>query len=85
MHWRKVGASQYLGRKHGKVWQSLGARSSETEAMKAAYLEQRTRLKARMTRLDAKLVGQLPGSPGLRIAQVLGLAAVVLRSNKEAS
>jgi hypothetical protein len=79
MHWRKVGGQDYLARKYGNSWHGLGLRSADTEAIKAAYTEQRTRLKSRITKVDARLDTMSKINRGYSLGRMPTIAARILR------
>jgi hypothetical protein len=79
MHWRKAKGREYLGRKYGKVWESLGARSPETEAMKAAYTTQRSAMRQRATRLKKRLAEMDKINRAYGLGRIPLTAARVLR------
>lgn len=83
MLWKKVGGHEYLYRKQGSVWQSLGPRSAETEDIKTAYVEARTRLRQRVTRQRARLASMAPVNRALRLGRMPTTPARVLRKLDE--
>ena len=84
MHWRKAGGKEYLGRKYGNVWESLGVRSSDTEAKKKAYSDQRSAMRHRRSRLKARLDEMQKINRGYSLGRVPLTAAKVLRKLDEA-
>jgi hypothetical protein len=85
MHWRTSKGKEYLGRKYGRNWEeSLGARSPETERIKADYTEARTRLRQRVTRLAQRLDRMAPVNRALRLGRMPLTPARVLRKLDEA-
>lgn len=84
MHWRTVKGKQYLGRKIGNSWRSLGARSPATEKVKDDYTDARNRLRRRVTNTMARLKTMAPVNKATRIARVPHLAARILREVDEA-
>jgi hypothetical protein len=83
MHWRKVSGREYLARKYHKVWEQLGRRSPETEKIKADYTEQRSTLRARLTRLGKRLDEMAPLNKAMGLGRVPTIAARVLRKLDE--
>ncbi|WP_072394258.1 nucleotidyltransferase domain-containing protein [Hyphomicrobium sp. CS1GBMeth3] len=83
MHWVKTGERQYLKRRYGTSWESLGARSPETEATKASYTEQRSRLRQRITRLAKRLDAMKKINRAHGLGRVPDTAAKVLRKLDE--
>ncbi len=75
MRWKSIGDRQYLYRGN----KSLGPRSPETERIKADYSEQRTKLRARLTRLEKRLEEMRPVNRAMGLGRVPDIAARVLR------
>src|SRR5262245_11443171 len=75
MRWRHIDGAEYLYRDD----QYLGSRSSETERIKAEYTEQRTRLRTRVTRLEARLKQMRVFNRAMQLGRVPRIAARVLR------
>ena len=84
MYWRKSRDKEYLGRKYGNVWESLGPRSPETERIKADYTEARSRLRQRLTRLAQRLDSMERVNRALRLGRMPLTPARVLRKLDEA-
>ena len=84
MYWRTSKGKDYLGRKYGQVWESLGARSPETERVKADYTEARSRLRQRLTRLAQRLDRMAPVNRALRLGRMPLTPARILRKLDEA-
>lgn len=83
MHWVKTGERQYLKRRYGKSWESLGVRSPQTEATKASYTEQRSRLRQRITRLGKRLDAMKKINRAHGLGRMPDTAAKVLRKLDE--
>lgn len=83
MLWKKISGHEYLYRKQGSVWQSLGPRSAETEDIKASYVEARTRLRQRVTRQRARVEAMAPVNRALRLGRMPTTPARVLRKLDE--
>lgn len=83
MHWSKTGDHQYLRRRYSHGWENLGPRSKETEQIKAAYTDQRTRLRQRLTRLNNRLKEREKVLIALGLGRVPETAAKVLRKLDE--
>jgi len=75
MRWKKVGDKQYLYRGN----KSLGARSKDTERLKQDYSEQRTKLRARLTKLEGALDAMRSVNKAMGLGRVPGIAARVLK------
>jgi hypothetical protein len=74
MRWKRVEGKEYLYRGD----KSLGARAPETERIKAEYTEQRTKLRARLTKLAGRLEEMRRVNRALGLGRVPGIAARVL-------
>lgn len=83
MHWSKTGNREYLRRRYSTRWENLGPRTPETEQIKAAYTEQRQRLRQRVTRLNNRLKEREKVLVALGLGRVPGTAAQVLRKLDE--
>lgn len=84
MAWNKSGGREYLRRRYTTAgWINLGVRSPETEHIKDSYTQQRTRLRARVTRLNNKLKEREKVLRALGVARVPETAARVLRKLDE--
>ena len=80
MHWNKSGGGQYLRRRYApSAWENLGPRSAETERIKDAYTEQRTKLRQRLTRLNNRIDDREKVLRALGLGRVPETAARVLR------
>lgn len=79
MRWRKSKGKDYLYRIYGSVEHSLGARSPETERVKADYTDQRTKLKRRLTSLDKRLKDMEPLNRASGLGRMPELASRILR------
>lgn len=79
MRWRRIKGREYLYRIFGSVEHSMGARSVETERIKADYMDQRTRLKRRVTSLDKRLGEMAPLNRAAGIGRMPELGARILR------
>jgi hypothetical protein len=79
MRWKTVNGKQYLYRVFGRVGQSLGARSPETERIKADYMEQRTKLRRRLTSLETRLKDMTRLNRASNLGRVPVTAARILR------
>jgi hypothetical protein len=75
MRWKVVNGKEYLYRGE----KSLGLRSAETERIKADYTDQRTKLRARLTRLENRLEEMRPVNRAMGLGRVPAIAARVLR------
>jgi len=75
MRWKRVAGKEYLYRGD----KSLGPRSPETERIKTEYTEQRTKLRARLTRLENRLEEMRPVNRAMGLGRVPNIAARVLR------
>jgi hypothetical protein len=75
MRWKPVNGREYLYRGD----KSLGLRSPETERIKAEYADQRTKLRARLTRLENRLEEMRPVNRAMGLGRVPEIAARVLR------
>ena len=75
MRWKAVRGKEYLYRGA----KSLGPRSAETERIKADYTEQRTKLRARLSRLEKRLEEMRPVNRALGLGRVPDIAAKVMR------
>ncbi len=75
MRWKPVNGREYLYRGD----KSLGLRSPETERIKADYTDQRTKLRARLTRLENRLEEMRPVNRAMGLGRVPAIAARVLR------
>lgn len=75
MRWKQVRGKEYLYRGE----KSLGLRSPETERIKTDYSDQRTKLRARLTRLERRLDEMRPVNRALGLGRVPDIAARVLR------
>jgi hypothetical protein len=85
MYWRKSRGKEYLGRKYSNnTWEHLGARSPETERIKADYTEARSRLRQRLTRLAQRLDHMEPINRALRLGRLPLTPARVLRKLDDA-
>ena len=84
MHWRKVGAHQYLARKFAQVWTQIGKRSKETERIKMDYTNQRTDLRANLTKLEKNLASMDRVTKAMNLGRVPDIAARVLRKLDDA-
>ena len=84
MHWSTTGERQYLRRRYGPTaWENLGLRSIETERIKDAYSEQRTKLRQRLTRLNNRIKDREKILRALGLGRVPETAARVLRKLDE--
>jgi hypothetical protein len=79
MRWQRSNGSEYLVRQYSRSVESLGARGAETEEKKAAYTENRTRLRQRVTRQYARLTEMAPVNRALRLGRMPKTPARVLR------
>lgn len=80
MHWRKsTNGKEYLGRKYGASWKSLGVRSPETERKKLDYTEARTALRQRVTKLRKRLDSMAAVNRALRLGRIPKTPARILR------
>lgn len=75
MRWKPVHGREYLYRGN----KSLGLRSPETERIKAEYTDQRTKLRARLTRLENRLEDMRPVNRAMGLGRIPDIAARVLR------
>ena len=75
MRWKPVNGKVYLYRGE----KSLGVRSPETERIKEEYTDQRSKLRARLTRLGKRLEEMRPVNRAMGIGRVPAIAARVLR------
>lgn len=84
MAWNKSGGREYLRRRYTTGgWHNLGVRSPETEQIKEAYTQQRTKLRTRATRLNNKLKEREKVLRALGVSRVPETAARVLRKLDE--
>lgn len=84
MHWNKSGGGEYLRRRYGpSAWENLGPRSAETERIKEAYCEQRTKLRQRLTRLNNRIKEREKVLRALGLGRVPETAARVMRKLDE--
>lgn len=84
MNWKTVQGTQYLYRIVGTVQKSLGPRSQETERIKHDYVDQRTRLKQRLRRLDERLKAMERINRAFGLGRMPLVAAKVLRKIDQA-
>lgn len=84
MRWKKINGAEYLYRVYARMESSLGRRSSETEQIKAAYMEQRARLRQRTTTLRQRLDRMALVNRAQGIGRVPNLAAKIIRKLDEA-
>ncbi|MGX7705390.1 GSU2403 family nucleotidyltransferase fold protein [Methylobacterium sp. Gmos1] len=79
MAWKTVRGHQYLYRKRGTAWSSLGPRGAETEAAHAAFHDGRSRLKQRLSGLAQRLDAMAPVNRALSLGRMPVVAARALR------
>jgi hypothetical protein len=79
MRWQRSKGKDYLVRQYNRVIEGLGPRSAETEAVKAAYSDARTRLRQRISRLDRRMKDMAPVNRALRLGRMPTVAANILR------
>lgn len=83
MLWSKTGNREYLRRRYSTGWENLGPRSPETERIKDAYTEQRTKLRQRVTRQKSRFEQREKVLRALGLGRVPETAARVLRKLDE--
>jgi hypothetical protein len=83
MRWKTIKGAEYLYRKRGSVETSIGRRSTETEKIKEDYIEQRTRLRQRGTRLEQRLKSMEKINRAFGLGRMPITAARVLRKLDE--
>jgi hypothetical protein len=83
MRWKQVSGVSYLYRIYGAVKKSLGPRSKNTEKIKDDYMDQRTRLRQRASRLEARLGEMDQLNRAHNLGRVPETAARVLRKLDE--
>jgi hypothetical protein len=79
MHWKSVRGRQYLYRVIERIPRSLGARSAETERIKADYTDQRSKLKRRLTSLAKRLEDMDTMNRAAGLGRLPTIAARILR------
>lgn len=84
MSWKTVGERDYLYRKTGEIWKSLGARSADTELIYNRFHEGREALKARKTELAARLDQMAAINRAMKLGRMPQLTARVLRAVSDA-
>jgi hypothetical protein len=84
MSWKTVGHREYLYRKTGDVWKSLGSRSPETEQTYTRFHEGRDALKARKSDLAAQLDQMAAVNRAMNLGRMPQLTAKLIRAAHEA-
>lgn len=79
MAWKRVGNRQYLYRKKGDRWQSLGRRDSDTEHTYERFRTGRAETKERLRALDERIRRQAPINRAMGLGRVPWMAARILR------
>lgn len=79
MRWKRVGGREYLYRVFGKIGNSLGPRSPETEAIKIRYDERAAICAGRMESLDQKLTDMARLNRAYNLGRMPATAARILR------
>jgi hypothetical protein len=79
LRWKTINGTQYLYRTFGKIGNSLGPRSPELEKVKADYTEQRTKLRRRVTGLEARVKEMARLNRAFNLGRVPTIAARILR------
>ena len=80
MSWKRSSGKEYLYRIDGKVQRSLGARSPETEKLKADYMASRTASRRRVTKMRDGIKSAARINRAMGLARVPNIAANVLRA-----
>jgi hypothetical protein len=78
MHWRTVGGVEYLYRTRRRVASSLGRRSPETEAIKAAYVQDRDRRRRRLRQMEKRLSEMAPVNRAMGLGRVPNVVARIM-------
>ena len=84
MSWKTVNGSEYLYRKAGGAWRSLGRRSKETEAAFEHFHQGRTRLKDRVRGLATRLNEMAPANRALALGRIPVTPARLIRAFEKA-
>ncbi len=79
MAWKRVGSRQYLYRKKGDRWQSLGGRNADTEHIYERFRTGRSETKERLRALDERIRRQAPINRAMGLGRVPWVAARLLR------
>lgn len=84
MSWQNAGNGEgYLRRRVGKVDKGLGRRSAETEAIKLAFDEAKSRVKQTLAGTSARLNEMAPVNRALRLGRVPPITAKIIRKLDE--
>jgi hypothetical protein len=83
MRWKRRSGTDYLYRIYHNTERSLGPRSTETERIKRDYVDQRTRLRQRTTRLATRLDQMERLNRALNLGRMPLIAARILRKLDE--
>ncbi|MGU3361645.1 GSU2403 family nucleotidyltransferase fold protein [Methylobacterium sp. M6A4_1b] len=84
MSWKRVAGRDYLYRKRGETWKSLGPRSPETEAIVRQFQEGRTEVAERVAALAARLDAMAPVNRALKLGRLPVIAGRILRALRRA-
>ena len=84
MSWKTVGGREYLYRKSGDIWKSLGARSADTELTYRRFHEGREVLKTRKTELAARLNQMAAINRAMKLGRMPQLTASLIRVASDA-
>jgi hypothetical protein len=80
MSWKTVAGRDYLYRKRGEIWKSLGPRTPETEAVARQFHEGRADLERRVAALAARLDAMAPVNRALKLGRLPVIAGRILRA-----
>lgn len=80
MSWKTVAGRDYLYRKTGQAWKSLGARSADTEAIFAQFHDGREEARSRLASLSRRLDELAAVNRAMQIGRMPLLTARILRA-----
>jgi hypothetical protein len=80
LSWKTVAGRDYLYRKRGEIWKSLGPRTPETDAIARQFHEGRTDLTARVANLADRLDAMAPVNRALKLGRLPAIAGRILRA-----
>ena len=80
MSWKTVAGRDYLYRKRGETWKSLGPRAPETEAIARQFHDGRADLADRVAGLARRLDAMAPVNRALKLGRLPVIAGRILRA-----
>lgn len=80
MSWKTVAGRDYLYRKRGDIWKSLGPRGPDTEGLETQFRAGRVFAQDRVSALAARLDAMAPVNRALRLGRLPVIAGRILRA-----